>query len=232
MARGGAAVTSVLLVEDDALLREATLLSLERYGYEVDVAADGLTGLSRFRRRVPDVAVVDVMLPGLDGVSLVRRMRAESDLPVVMISARTDPVDVVLGLEAGADDYVTKPFDVPVLIARIRSAVRRTARPDGPVTEHGPSPMAFGDLVIDPAGLEVSRAGRPLRLTPTELRLLLTFAAHPATVLSRTTLLERVWDHAGGGDGRLVDVHVQRLRRKIGGERIVTVRGFGYRFEH
>ncbi|MFD3466646.1 response regulator [Streptomyces sp. NPDC058682] len=224
-------MTSVLLVEADTLSREATSLSLRRYGYEVHVAVDGDEGLVRFRELRPDVAVVDVVLPGLDGVSLLQHIRAESRTPVLLISTRTDPVDVVLGLEAGADDYVTKPLDIPVLVARIRCALRRAAGSPTAPTSSWTSATEFGDLRIDPAGLTVRRSGHLLDLTPTELRLVLAFAAQPGVVLSRTALLEQVWDAPWSGDTRIVDVHVQRLRHKIGQERIVTVRGFGYRFE-
>jgi DNA-binding response OmpR family regulator len=220
-------VVEVLLVEDDAVLREATGMALERYGFAVRTAADGLTGLELFRERVPDVALLDVMLPELDGVGLVRRIRETSRLPVLMISARTDPVDVVQGLEAGADDYLTKPYDTSVLVARIRAALRR-ARPAGEQPAE-PAPLRFGELTVDRRALEVRRAGEPVELTPTELRLMLEFAAEPGAVLSRTALLERVWDYAWGGDSRVVDVHVQRLRAKIGHDRIETVRGFGYK---
>ncbi|SFC24417.1 two-component system response regulator CseB [Streptomyces aidingensis] len=224
--------TEVLLVEDDAVLREATGLLLERYGFRVRTAEDGLTGLELFRGHAPDVVLLDVMLPLLDGVSVVRRIRETSRVPVLMISARTDPLDVVQGLEAGADDYVTKPYDTSVLVARIRAALRRAAPP--PPAPPGapaaaPPPLRFGDLTVDPRGMEVRRDGRPLELTPTELRLLLVFAGEPGVVLDRSTLLERVWDYAWGGDTRVVDVHVQRLRGKIGHDRIETVRGFGYK---
>ncbi|MFG2529158.1 two-component system response regulator CseB [Streptomyces sp. NPDC048516] len=222
-------MTDVLLVEDDPLLREATQLSLERYGYRVRTAADGHAGLARFRERAPDVALLDVMLPRLDGVSVVRRIREVSRLPVLMLSARTDPVDVVLGLEAGADDYLTKPYDIPVLVARIRAALRRATEFAEPGPPEDETLLRFGDLTVDTASMDIHRAGRLLDLTPTERKLVLEFAAEPGVVLSRTTLLERVWDYPCGGDHRVVDVHVLRLRAKIGHDRIVTVRGFGYK---
>ncbi|WP_312871140.1 two-component system response regulator CseB [Streptomyces lonarensis] len=226
----------VLLVEDDAVLREATGMALERHGFRVRTAADGLTGLAMFRSHPPDVAVLDVMLPELDGVSLVRRIRETSGVPALMISARTDPIDVVQGLEAGADDYLTKPYDTAVLVARMRAALRRAGpaaggpAAEGPVEQPEPQRLLrAGDLTVDARSLEVRRGERLLELTPTELKLVLEFAAEPGVVLSRSTLLERVWDYNWGGDSRVVDVHVQRLRAKVGHERIETVRGFGYK---
>jgi DNA-binding response OmpR family regulator len=214
------AATHVLFVEDDDVIREATALALER------------DGLDAFRSCRPDLALLDVMLPGLDGVSLCRAIRDESTVPVIMVSARADAIDVVLGLEAGADDYVTKPFDGAVLVARIRAVLRRfraAGGADGPGGAEPEGPLSFGDLAVDPEGMEVTRAGERVALTPTEMRLLLEFAAAPGTVLSRDRLLARVWDYEWGGDTRVVDVHVQRLRAKVGQDRIETVRGFGYK---
>ncbi len=226
--------THVLFVEDDDVIREATQLALERDGFAVTAMPDGLSGLEAFRADRPDVALLDVMVPGLDGVSLCRRIRDESMVPVIMLSARSDAIDVVLGLEAGADDYVTKPFDGAVLVARIRAVLRRFERAGGAREETAPDAggvLAFGELEIDREGMEVRRAGRQVALTPTEMRLLLEFSSAPGTVLSRDKLLERVWEYGWGGDTRVVDVHVQRLRTKIGQDRIETVRGFGYKLK-
>ncbi|GHJ30350.1 MULTISPECIES: two-component system response regulator CseB [Streptomyces] len=233
------AETHVLFVEDDDVIREATQLALERDGFLVTAAPDGLTGLERFRADRPDIALLDVMVPGLDGVSLCRRIRDESTVPVIMLSARADSIDVVLGLEAGADDYVTKPFDGAVLVARIRAVLRRFGHASGPGGRAGEAAaeepdggvLRFGDLEVDPEGMEVRKGGRRVALTPTEMRLLLEFSAAPGTVLSRDRLLERVWEYGWGGDTRVVDVHVQRLRGKIGQDRIETVRGFGYKLK-
>ncbi|NXY98515.1 response regulator transcription factor [Streptomyces sp. BR123] len=232
------AETHVLFVEDDDVIREATTLALERDGFTVTAMPDGLSGLESFRADRPDIALLDVMVPGMDGVSLCRRIRDESTVPVIMLSARADSIDVVLGLEAGADDYVTKPFDGAVLVARIRAVLRRFGHAGGAngagaggdgSAERGL--LAFGDLEVDTEGMEVRRAGSPVALTPTEMRLLLEFSSAPGTVLSRDRLLERVWDYDWGGDTRVVDVHVQRLRTKIGQDRIETVRGFGYKLK-
>ncbi|MFJ8882683.1 two-component system response regulator CseB [Streptomyces sp. NPDC102402] len=230
--------THVLFVEDDDVIREATQLALERVGFTVTAVPDGLLGLEAFRADRPDIALLDVMVPGLDGVSLCRRIRDESTVPVIMLSARADSIDVVLGLEAGADDYVTKPFDGAVLVARIRAVLRRFGHAAGAGGDPGGAAgapaeaggvLVFGDVEIDTEGMEVRRKGSHVGLTPTEMRLLLEFSAAPGTVLSRDRLLERVWDYGWGGDTRVVDVHVQRLRTKIGQDRIETVRGFGYK---
>ncbi|MFF3415233.1 two-component system response regulator CseB [Streptomyces sp. NPDC002698] len=227
--------THVLFVEDDDVIREATQLALERDGFAVTAMPDGLSGLEAFRADRPDIALLDVMVPGLDGVSLCRRIRDESTVPVIMLSARADSIDIVLGLEAGADDYVTKPFDGAVLVARIRAVLRRFGHASGGAGE-GTAPveggvLVFGELEVDTEGMEVTRGGTPVALTPTEMRLLLEFSSAPGTVLSRDKLLERVWDYGWGGDTRVVDVHVQRLRTKIGQDRIETVRGFGYKLK-
>jgi DNA-binding response OmpR family regulator len=213
----------ILLVEDDATIREMTRLSLERDGFRVETAEDGPSGLAAFLAQPPDMVLLDVMLPGLDGVSVCRAIRESSVVPVVMLTARTDAVDVVLGLEAGADDYVTKPFQPSVLAARMRAVLRRATRA-------APAPMLrFGDLEIDPLGMEVRRGGAPLALTPTEYRLLLMLAENAGIVLGRERLLEEVWGYVWAGDTRLVDMHVRGLRGKIGHEVIETVRGAGYK---
>ncbi|CDR09657.1 two-component system response regulator CseB [Streptomyces iranensis] len=245
---GGPLPVTVLLVEDDEVIRRSVAMALERYGYRVATAGDGLTGLELFRAGGHDLLLLDVMLPGLDGIGLCRRIRETSMAPVLMMSARGDDLDVISGLEAGADDYVVKPVDTAVLVARIRSLLRRATYPPGRpaappgapaaagAAVHRPDPrhhhgarLRFGDLVIDTGGLEVFLAGEPIALAPTELRLLLEFAAYPGIVLDRETLLRTVWDYDWDGDSRVVDLCVQRLRKKVGAGRIETVRGFGYK---
>jgi DNA-binding response OmpR family regulator len=215
-------------VEDDPAIRETTVLLLESFGFSVREAPDGQTGIDAFRRERPDVALLDVMLPRIDGISLTRLIRAESDVPVVLLSARGENADIVSGLEAGADDYLTKPFDGPVLAARLHAVLRRIRR--GAAASQ-PDTLEAGGLSIDLGGLTVQVDGAPVRLTMTEVKLAIELVLHAGIVLDRDTLLQRVWDYPAGGDTRLVDVHIQRLRAKIGAARIVTVRGAGYKLE-
>jgi two-component system, OmpR family, response regulator MtrA len=213
----------VLLVEDDSSIREVAALGLVQAGFKVTAAPDGREGLARFREGSFDLVVLDVMLPELDGLEVCRAIRHESQVPVVFLSARSDTLDVVVGLELGADDYVTKPFELPELVARIRAVLRRVAD----VRE--PDVIAVRDLEIDPAAHEVRRNGEAIPLTATEFRLLLELARRPKQVFTRELLLERVWNYDYLGDSRLVDVAVQRLRAKIGPGLLETVRGVGYR---
>ena len=218
----------ILLVEDDASVREAVTMALEGDGHQVRTAVSGEEALDRWRRSRPDLLLLDVMLPGTDGLEVCRAVRAEDSVPIVMLTARTDAIDVVLGLESGADDYITKPFETRVLLARVKAVLRRHDRSaDDRV-------ITLGELVIDPRAMEVSKDGVPLRLTATEMRLLLELARHPGQVLTRTVLLERVWDYSYLGDSRLVDVCVQRVRAKVEVDPtqprlIQTMRGVGYK---
>jgi two-component system response regulator MtrA len=220
----------VLLVEDDASIRETTALGLEAAGFRVTGAADGREGLAEFRSRSYDLVVLDVMLPALDGLEVCRQIRRESQVPIVMLSARSDTVDVVVGLELGADDYVTKPFELAELIARARAAIRRASGIPAAET------LAVADLEIDPAKHRVRKGSAEVALTATEFRLLLELARRPGQVFTRELLLERVWGYEYLGDSRLVDVAVQRLRAKVEDDpaqpRLIgTVRGVGYRLE-
>jgi two-component system, OmpR family, response regulator MtrA len=220
----------ILLVEDDPSIREIAKLGLTNAGFHVTTAADGREGLLHFHQTPFDLVVLDVMLPVLDGYEVCRQIRAESRVPVIMLSAKSDTVDVVVGLELGADDYVTKPFEMAELVARARAAVRRaTARDEEPV-------LVRGDLEIDPGAFVARREGEELGLTATEFKLLLELARRPGQVFTRDLLLQRVWNYDYLGDSRLVDVAVQRLRAKVEEDpkepkMIKTVRGVGYRFD-
>lgn len=216
---------TVLFVEDDPAIRETTSLLLESLGFTVRTAANGQSGIDSFREQEPDVALLDVMLPRIDGITLTRLIRVQSDTPVVLLSARGAPLDVVAGLEAGADDYVPKPFDGPVLAARLRAVLRRAGRE----ADNGAERIVLGELEVDIPGMAARVDGADVRLTATEARLLIELARNAGIVLDRDALLERVWDYTWGGDTRLVDVHIQRLRAKIGSDRIETVRGVGYK---
>ncbi|MGO9557502.1 MAG: response regulator [Acidimicrobiales bacterium] len=223
----------ILLVEDDERIRASMRLSLEDEGYEIEEAGSGEDALDAHARALVaepfDLLVVDIMLPGMDGFACCRELRRMSTVPIIMVTARTDTHDIVAGLEAGADDYVTKPFEPKELAARIRALLRRARAGDG-----GPVSLVFGDLEILPEAGEVKRDGEEVHLTRTEFLLLCELAANSGKVLSREQLLERVWSYDYFGDGRLVDVHVRRLRTKIERDpseprHVLTVRGLGYK---
>ena len=219
----------VLVVEDDRVLREAVGLLLDRAGLDVEGAADGRAALDLEATGRFDLVLLDLMLPGMDGFEVCRHVRERSSVPIVMLTARDDTADVVRGLELGADDYLTKPFDPAELIARVRAALRR--REAMPLA----AGLRFGDLEIDVAGQQASLGGEPVDLTATEFRLLVELARRAGQALDRPTLLRHVWGYDYLGDSRLVDMAVLRLRQKLDaaggrGEVIETVRGVGYRF--
>jgi DNA-binding response OmpR family regulator len=223
--------TRILTVEDDERIRTAVKLALEDEGWEVEEAGSGEEALNAFTRKAADVVLIDIMLPGIDGFDVCRAIRRVSDVPIVMVTARVDTHDVVAGLEAGADDYLTKPFAPKEVSARIRALLRRarTSEPDAPQ-------MVFGDLEIIPDEGVVRVGDEEVHLTKTEFRLLVELAANPGRVFSREVLLERVWGYGYFGDGRLVDVHIRRLRTKIESDaanprHVVTVRGLGYKLQ-
>lgn len=213
----------MLLVEDDEALRTTTRLVLERHGFAVETAGDGVEGLERLAAVAPDVLLVDVMMPRMDGMTFVRRARERVDTPAVLLTARDLPYDQIAGFEAGADDYVTKPFDGDVLAARLRAVLRRGR------TQSADPEIALGDLRIDRPGMVVSRGEERISLSSTEFRLLEAFLDHPGRVLSRIQLLDLVWGDPDWGDPHVVEVTVQRLRAKIGAAHIATVRGAGYK---
>ncbi|MCI4659926.1 response regulator transcription factor [Cryobacterium algoricola] len=217
----------ILVVDDDTALAEMIGIVLQGEGFDPYFCEDGSLALDAFRTIKPDLVLLDLMLPGLDGIEVCTLIRAESGTPIIMLTARTDTTDVVKGLESGADDYMVKPFNPKELVARIRTRLR-------PVSTESPANLSIGDLTVDAAGHEVRRGDRQIGLTPLEFDLLLTLASRPQQVFTREMLLEQVWGYHYKADTRLVNVHVQRLRAKVEDDpdnpRIVmTVRGVGYR---
>ncbi len=217
----------VLVVDDDTALAEMLGIVLRGEGFEPFFCADGAEALDAFRSARPDLVLLDLMLPGKDGIEVCRQIRAESGTPIVMLTAKSDTIDIVLGLESGADDYVVKPFKPKELVARVRARLRR-------VDEPAPEVLEIGDVTIDVAGHSVRRDGQMIGLTPLEFDLLVALARKPWQVFTREVLLEQVWGYRHAADTRLVNVHVQRLRSKIEKdperpEIVVTVRGVGYK---
>ncbi|MBW0118864.1 response regulator transcription factor [Pseudonocardia sp. KRD-169] len=217
----------VLVVDDDPALAEMLTIVLRGEGFDTAVVADGSRALPAVRELRPDVVLLDLMLPGMNGIDVCRAIRSESGVPIVMLTAKTDTVDIVLGLESGADDYVVKPFKPKELVARIRARVRRT--------ENEPAEqLSIGDVTIDVPAHQVQREGEQIALTPLEFDLLVALARKPRQVFTREVLLEQVWGYRHAADTRLVNVHVQRLRSKVERdpehpEVVLTVRGVGYK---
>ncbi|OJX64735.1 MAG: DNA-binding response regulator [Micrococcales bacterium 73-13] len=217
----------ILVVDDDPALAEMIGIVLRAEEYDVAFCADGAKALDAFHAERPDLILLDVMLPGRDGVQVCARIRDESGVPIIMLTAKTDTIDVVAGLEAGADDYVPKPFNTKELVARIRTRLRPVTRPSSDI-------VRIGDLELDVVGHEVRRGSERINLTPLEFELLLALALKPEQVFTREMLLEQVWGYQYKADTRLVNVHVQRLRAKIEEDPdnprlVTTVRGVGYR---
>ncbi len=236
----------ILVVEDDKTLLEMLEYNLNRQGYAVTMAEDGRSGLRLAREKQPDLVVLDVMLPGMDGYEVCRILRKEQSMPILMLTARTEEIDKIVGLEMGADDYITKPFSMRELLARVKAQLRRVEliREDMVAEQNGEelpaakktAVMTFGNLTIDDNRREVLLDGVPMRLKPKEFDLLIFLARHQGMALSRGLILERVWGWSYDGQSRTVDVHVRWLREKIepdpqNAERILTVRGIGYRFD-
>jgi DNA-binding response OmpR family regulator len=219
----------LLVVDDDQNIREIAKLTLEEEGYSVDTANDAEEALEAIRRNPPDLLVLDVMLPGRDGFELTREIRKSSNMPIILVTAKTDTIDKVVGLESGADDYVTKPFEMRELLARMRALLRRAQAQD-----ETQRILRVGPLEVRPEEGVVRRDGEPISLTRTEFRLLTTLASRPGRVFSREQLLSEVWGYDYFGDARLVDVHIKRLRAKVEPDPhepviIQTVRGMGYK---
>lgn len=225
----------ILFIEDEPALQETLAYNLNRQGYLVEIAGDGKAGVETARRWKPDLIILDIMLPVLDGFEVCRILRQEMDTPILMLTARDDEIDRVIGLEMGADDYITKPFSMRELIARVKANLRRM-RLDRSEVKAGEEKLQFSDLTLDLTRHEVTLGGRILSLKPKEYDLLLYLARHRGQVLSREMILEEVWGWNFSGGSRTVDVHMRWLREKIEADaqqpkRLITVRGAGYRFE-
>lgn len=229
----------ILVVEDEEAFIDALTVGLSKEGFRVAVARDGAEGLARFDELQPDLVLLDLMLPRISGIDVCREIRTRSAVPIIMVTARSAEVDTVVGLEVGADDYVTKPYRIRELVARMRAVLRRTAQRDaegGVAVENSDDAIVVGDVTIDPARHEVTVRGEPVQLPLKEFELLELLMANAGLVLSRDTLIERVWGHDYVGDTKTLDVHVKRLRAKLEPEpsnptRIVTIRGLGYKYE-
>jgi two-component system, OmpR family, alkaline phosphatase synthesis response regulator PhoP len=232
---GATSTSTVLVVDDEQRLRDLVRGYLEHEGFKVLTAADGPIALDLARQHAPDVVVLDLMLPGLDGLEVCRRLRTFSNAYVIMLTAKAEEIDRIVGLEVGADDYVTKPFSPRELIARVRAVLRRPRSAAALAAAGIPHPQRFGDLTIDQERHEATLQGQPIALTALEYTLLTTLTAHPGRVFTRDQLLEQVWGMDYFGDDHVVDVHIANLRKKLGDnpaapEYIETVRGAGYRF--
>ncbi|MGD8398727.1 MAG: response regulator transcription factor [Anaerolineae bacterium] len=219
----------ILVVDDEQSILDLVTAYLRQEGYEVYTATDGPSGLKAAQEYEPDLVVLDVMLPGFDGLEVLTRLRRRSDVYVILLTARSEETDKIVGLSLGADDYLTKPFSPRELVARVKAALRRLRDGVGPA---GSTTMVFRHVRIDVGGREVWVDGEPVDLTPTEFDLLKTLAAHRGIALSREQLLQQVWGYDFYGEERVVDVHIGHIRQKLGDDRfIATVRGVGYRFE-
>lgn len=225
----------VLVVDDEPSFREGLRVALQAEGFEVEVAADGAEALAHFAAISPDVVLLDVMLPRMSGIDVCRRIRASSDTPVIMVSARRSEIDTVVGLEVGADDYVAKPYRVRELVARMRSVMRRYEEREVSSDRNGSAELRIADITIDRRRHEVTVAGERVRVPLKEFGVLAVLMEHAGMVVTRQTLIDRVWGYDYVGNTKTLDVHIKRLRNKIQGdrtrpERIITVRGLGYKF--
>ncbi len=227
---------TVLLVEDGESFVDALMVGLKREGFRVEVARDGFEALDRFDLVKPDIVLLDVMLPRISGIDVCRQLRKRSQVPIIMVTAKGAEIDTVVGLEVGADDYVTKPYRIRELVARMRAVLRRRGADGSAPVDQGPGSVVVGDVALDPDEHVVSIGGNPLALPLKEFELLHVLLANAGRVLPRETLIDRVWGSDYVGDTKTLDVHIKRLRSKIESDpaqpsRIITIRGLGYKYE-